>query len=118
MPFPLKSPLHVASGLSGSKSQTGSCASAKFVTPSNGFGLHDVLGNVQEWCRDGFPSSYETAVEPGDGERRTPGAPARVLRGGSYETSASKARCAYRGAAQPDVNGPGVGVRPARVIDP
>ncbi len=50
---------------------------------ANGFGLHDVVGNVWEWCRerDGY---YDAPLAPGDGERTW--RPARgllpILRGG------------------------------------
>jgi len=55
----------------------------------NGFGLHNVAGNVWEWCSDWFSSVYH-AVES-DGGRRAltdpkgpPSGTARVIKGGSY----------------------------------
>ncbi len=44
--------------------------------PPNGFGLHNVSGNVWEWCADRWDGAAEAAGAPAD----TP----RVLRGGSY----------------------------------
>jgi formylglycine-generating enzyme required for sulfatase activity len=52
--------------------------------PPNAFGLHDMHGNVWEWCQDVWHGNYEGAptdgsawIEGGDQERR-------VLRGGSW----------------------------------
>lgn len=49
----------------------------------NGFGLHNVVGNVWEWCADWFSASYHR-----DGPREDPTGPpsgrAKVIRGGSY----------------------------------
>ena len=52
--------------------------------PSNGFGLHDVHGNVSEWVEDCWHDSYSGA--PGDGRAWTWGGDCgiRVLRGGSW----------------------------------
>ena len=63
--------------------------------PANGFGLHDVLGNVWEWVEDCWNGSYEgapadgSAWESGDCERR-------VLRGGSWSNGPGNLRSAFR----------------------
>lgn len=64
--------------------------------PANAWGLHDMHGNVWEWCRDTFHADAYTvtpAVDPLD-ER-----PSRyhVLRGGSWRGRPEDARSAIRG---------------------
>jgi formylglycine-generating enzyme required for sulfatase activity/tRNA A-37 threonylcarbamoyl transferase component Bud32 len=81
----------------------------------NAFGLHDVIGNVWEWCRDGF-GGYDRDVEPGDGFRKVVGAHIRALRGGSFRSTAAYARSAARSSYGPEVRVNVLGVRPARVI--
>ena len=53
----------------------------------NGFGLYDLDGNVQEWCRDWFIlRGYRSLPSrPGDGLKETvlPG-PGRAIRGGCF----------------------------------
>ncbi|MFM7864603.1 MAG: formylglycine-generating enzyme family protein, partial [Planctomycetaceae bacterium] len=59
----------------------------------NPFGLHDMHGNVFEWCSDwkgDYPSTPLTDPRgPGSGS-------SRVLRGGSWRYGPSSVRCAYR----------------------
>lgn len=56
----------------------------------NGFGLSDMLGNVWEWCEDGYDSNGPHA------EIWTKNAAHRVLRGGSFNTQPGILRCAFR----------------------
>ena len=87
---------------------------------ANPFGLHDVIGNVWEWCEDEYAGDYESApARPGDGERSLPvqaGTRHRVFRGGGWLNGAVYARSAsrYRGDPSDRINS--LGVRPARVI--
>ena len=61
--------------------------------PPNAWGLHDMHGNVLEWRRDWY-SDYAAGAQKG------PTGPAdgklRVLRGGSWESSADLCRSAFR----------------------
>ena len=62
----------------------------------NGFGLHDVLGNVWEWVEDCWHESY--AGTPEDGRAWTWGGDCekRVLRGGSWDNGPWNLRSANR----------------------
>lgn len=64
---------------------------------ANELGLFDMSGNVWEWCQDVWHGNYEGA--PKDGSAWTSGGEqaARVLRGGSWRSSAGYCRAAYRG---------------------
>ena len=62
---------------------------------ANGFGLHDVLGNVWEWVEDCWNDSYSGA--PDSGRAWTTGECAqRVLRGGSWVSGRGFVRAANR----------------------
>jgi len=80
----------------------------------NGFGLHDMTGNVWEWCRDWF-GDYTQAPGAGDGLRDTPSRD-RVNRGGCFSFPASRARVAFRLNQAPSFRGLDLGLRPARGI--
>ncbi len=64
--------------------------------PANGFGLHDVHGNVWEWVEDCWHGSYAGA--PADGSAWVSGGDCgqRVLRGGSWSVNPRYLRSAYR----------------------
>ena len=82
----------------------------------NGFGLHDVIGNVSEFCRDWWGRYDEADVEPGDGLRKITRARTRVGRGGSFRLIATYARSATRISFRPETAITHVGVRPARSL--
>lgn len=80
----------------------------------NGWGLHDVHGNVWEWVRDRFGRA-SLPLRARDGER-TPG-PARqsrVARGGSYISPVRETRVSRRFHDGSTFRHASLGVRPAR----
>jgi len=63
--------------------------------PANAWGLHDMHGNVWEWCLDPWHDSYTGA--PADGSAWTAGGgQSRLLRGGSWNDNPANCRSAYR----------------------
>jgi formylglycine-generating enzyme required for sulfatase activity len=64
--------------------------------PANGFGLHDMHGNVTEWVEDCWHDNYSAAA-PADGSAWLEGnCDGRVMRGGSWEDSQTELRSAAR----------------------
>jgi formylglycine-generating enzyme required for sulfatase activity/serine/threonine protein kinase len=82
---------------------------------ANPFGLHHVLGNVWEWCRDDF-GGYELPARPGDGLRMLPAPGLPVGRGGGYVNNAAYARASLRDS-RPDSPHLLFGLRPARALE-
>jgi formylglycine-generating enzyme required for sulfatase activity len=94
-------------------------ANARIMTHSvgqkaaNGFGLHDMAGNVKEWCADrddAFYYSNSPAVDP-------PGPSSgsdRVFRGGSWFDFSDDLRSSIRNSYRPFLTGSDFGFRVAR----
>ncbi len=88
----------------------------------NPFGLHDVMGNVAECCIDKYDFYLFQMQRFAVGEGHPNHARAieeerpRIVRGGSYRTTAASCRSAARDLLAAHVAGIGVGVRPARPL--
>ena len=67
--------------------------------PPNGFGLHDMTGNVLEWVIDWYDGDYYEASPindpPGPGKGKF-----KVVRGGGWKTGPSCARVYHRTGLQ------------------
>jgi formylglycine-generating enzyme required for sulfatase activity len=84
--------------------------------PANPWGLHDMHGNVWEWCLDHWHDSYTGAPDDGsawlnEAAKQNQDANLRLLRGGSWSDFPRGCRSAYRNGDHPGYRGVGVGFR-------
>lgn len=62
----------------------------------NAWGLHDLSGNVWEWCEDDWHDNYSGAPHSGEAWIDSPRGAERVLRGGYWRIEAGYCRSAFR----------------------
>jgi formylglycine-generating enzyme required for sulfatase activity len=79
----------------------------------NGFGLHDMSGNVYEWCEDVYDSGFYSRPEATMKDPlATTASGIRVIRGGSWLNFAQSCRSALRCWYSPSVRDSYLGFRP------
>ncbi len=80
---------------------------------ANDFGLHDMAGNITEWCQDWFSRTYYA-----DGPDEDPRGPAegayRIVRGGAWSDGPNRITVFFRNWLRPNQKTPNLGFRCVR----
>lgn len=80
----------------------------------NAWGLHDMSGNVREWCKDAYTLTHPRVKEAVDPEGT--GSFVRVVRGGCWDYGTDSCRSASRYGLGADLWFDNVGFRLVREI--
>jgi formylglycine-generating enzyme required for sulfatase activity len=80
--------------------------------PENAWGLHDMHGNVYEWCRDWYHPQLPGGTDPDLSDQK---AASRVRRGGAWCDDGQPCRSAHRLRFEPERRSDHIGFRVAVV---
>ena len=88
----------------------GSATSYQTTSGASNYGLYDMAGNVSEWCNDLYSSSYYSSSATNNPTGPVSGS-LRIIRGGTWISSANYCRVAHRNFGDPTARYNGVGFR-------
>jgi sulfatase modifying factor 1 len=100
----------------GSAPYTSPVGGAGGMFAANDYGLYDMAGNASEWCWDLYGES--TYVTGATNPRGAVTGSSRVVRGGSWNMTATSCRAAYRDSKDPWYSSNYIGFRVARSLVP
>jgi formylglycine-generating enzyme required for sulfatase activity len=81
----------------------------------NAWGLHDMHGNIHEWCQDWFDRKYYAQSPSNDPSGPSSGL-AKALRGGDWGSEDWYCRCASRSLSSPDRRSNRLGFRLVQMV--
>jgi formylglycine-generating enzyme required for sulfatase activity len=82
--------------------------------PANAWGVHDMHGNVWEWCLDGYTRTLAGGTDPFGGEPSM----GPVIRGGCWYEEGHRCLSTTRFAGRVNGRGSGLGFRVALILQP